>query len=131
MSASNYLENEILDHILGEGNKNYTAPTLYIALLTGITDGETGNVSEVAASFGYTRIGVDFADAVDGVSLNSNTPTFGPASGGNWGNVTHMGVYDALTAGNLLFYGALAVPKNITDGDTFQINPNALSISLS
>jgi len=131
MSASNYLENEVLDHILGEGAKDYTAPTLYIGLLTGITDGETGNVNEVPSTFGYQRMGVNFADAVSGVALNSSTVTFGPANGGNWGVITHMAVYDALSAGNVLFYGALAITKDVTDGDTFQINPNAVSISLN
>jgi 2-keto-4-pentenoate hydratase len=44
--------------------------------------------------------------------------------------VTHIGIYDALTGGNLLFHGALTVPKTVTTGDTMQINAGALTITM-
>ena len=131
MSASNFLENEVLDHILGEGNRNYSSPTMHVALLTGVTDGETNNVTEVSIGNGYGRKAVSFDTAVNGTATNTNTVLFDQATGGDWGTVSHAAIYDASTTGNLLFYGQLAVTKTITDGDTFQINNGALSISLT
>jgi len=56
MSFSNYLENEILDHIVGK--TSYTMPTAYIALCTSDpTDAGTGaSMNEVANSGAYARV---------------------------------------------------------------------------
>jgi hypothetical protein len=37
---------------------------------------------------------------------NDNAITF-PESGGAWGTVTHFGIFDASTSGNLLYHGEL------------------------
>ena len=130
-AATNYLENEVLDHILGEGARDFTSPaTLYIGLFTAVADGEAGSVTEVSGN-GYARTAVNFNAASGGSSTNNGAVTFPTASGGNWGTITHAGVYDASTAGNLLFYGALTVNKTVTDGDTFQIADTQLTISLA
>lgn len=130
-AATNYLENEVLDHILGEGARDFTSPaTLYIGLFTAVADGEAGSVTEVTGN-GYARTAVNFNVASGGSSTNNGAVTFPTASGGNWGTITHAGVYDASSSGNLLFYGALTVNKTVTDGDTFQIADTQLTISLA
>ena len=130
-AATNYLENEVLDHILGEGARDFTSPaTLYIGLFTAVADGEAGSVTEVSGN-GYARTAVNFNAASGGSSTNNGAVTFPTASGGNWGTITHAGVYDASSSGNLLFYGALTVNKTVTDGDTFQIADTQLTISLA
>ena len=130
-AATNYLENEVLDHILGEGNRNFASPsTLYIGLFTAVADGEAGTVTEVSGN-AYARTAVNFNVASGGSSTNDGAVTFPTASGGNWGTITHAGVYDASSGGNLLFYGALSVSKTVTDGDTFQIADEQLTISLA
>jgi len=58
------------------------------------------------------------------------TVTFGQASADYPADITHIGMYDASTAGNLLFYGALATTKTVTSGDVFQINSGSLTITL-
>ena len=130
-AATNYLENEVLDHILGEGARDFTSPaTLYIGLFTAVADGEAGSVTEVSGN-AYARTAVNFNVASGGSSTNDGAVTFPTASGGNWGTITHAGVYDASSSGNLLFYGALTVNKTVTDGDTFQIADTQLTISLA
>ena len=52
------------------------------------------------------------------------------ASGGDFGTITHIGIFDALTSGNLLAHGALTSSKVISDGDTFQINSGNLTITI-
>ena len=130
-AATNYLENEVLDHILGKGTRDYTSPAnLYVGLFTAVADGEAGTVTEVSG-FDYARTSVTFNASSNGSATNNGAVTFPTANGGNWGVVTHAGIYDAATGGNLLFYGALSVSKTVTDGDTFQIADTQLTISLA
>jgi hypothetical protein len=130
-AATDYLENEVLDHILGEGTRDFVSPpNLYIGLFTAVADGEAGTVTEVAGN-AYARTGANFSAAVSGSSANTGDITFPTATGGNWGVLTHAGIYDAATDGNLLFYGALTVTKTVTDGDTFQISDSQLTITLA
>lgn len=56
----------------------------------------------------------------NGTTSNNGTITFGSPTS-NWANglaaVGAYGVYDALTAGNLLFFAPLTVPKTVNSGD--------------
>ena len=150
-NASNYLENELLDHVLGEGGRNYTPATLYIALFADTGSGvatalESGtNDTASSANWGYYEINngsyarqaVNFNAASSGSANNDGAVTFPQATanydtaGGAGNTVTHVAIMDASTAGNVLFYGALSVSKIVTTGDTFQINDEALTVSLA
>lgn len=129
--ASNYLENKLTDHIFR--NTTFTAPTgLYISLHTADpTDAANGaEVSTSATAYARTLVtpnttnwaGTQSAGSttastgVGGVSSNNGTITF-PAPTGSWGVVTHFGVWDASTSGNLLVFGALGASKTINGGD--------------
>jgi len=126
-AASDYLENKVLDHALATAA--YTAPSaVYVGLFTtDPTDAGTG--TEVSGN-NYARKAASFASASGGSASTDATITFDPASGGNWGTITHIGIFDALTTGNLLFHGAVTTSKTIEDGDTFQITNGNLTISL-
>ena len=119
---SNYLENKLLDHVLK--NVTYTKPgTVYLALFTSNpTDTDSG--SEVS---GTTRQSISFGAASAGSISNSSRVSF---SSMPTATVTHIGVYDASTGGNLLFHGALSSSASVTSGDTFTIQANDLQISL-
>ena len=134
-SASDYLELEILDHVLGKGTRDFTSPAnLFISLHTSsptdtYTSGEiSGNAyARTAVTFNAASqpsTGLTFAD-------NSATVTFPTASGGNWGTISHIGIWDNSTSGNLLFHGALTANRTVNDGDTFQIQAGSLTISLT
>ena len=139
-SASNYLENKVLDHILGEGARNFTSPAnLYVALFTETGTGtlanlEAGVLSDEITTSGtaYSRQGVDFAAASGGSASSNITVTWNTATA-NWGTVTALAIMDSGTAGagNVLFYGNLSVAKQIDSGDTFQISSNNLTVSLA
>ena len=129
-AATNYLENEVLDHILGEGTRDFTSPaTLYIGLFTAVADGETGSVTEVSGG-SYARTAVDFNAASGGSATNNGDVTF-PTATADWGTVTHVGIYDASTAGNLLIYATLDTSKTVSNGDTFVIQDTNLTVSLA
>lgn len=132
-AASDYLENEVLDHVLGVAA--YTpAATLYIGLFTsagGLETNEAVNQTEIStSSTGYARQAVTFNAAASGSSDSAATVTF-PAATANWGTITHVAVMDAATGGNVLFHGAVTTSKTIETGDTFQISAGNLTISLA
>ena len=127
MAKSNYLENKVIDHFLGTSSTS--APSnVYMGLFTSNpTDAGSGTELTIGSN-GYTRQVITFNAASSGSATNSSAETF-TASGGNWGTITHFGIFDASSSGNLLAHGALAASKTISDGDTLQINASALTIT--
>lgn len=128
-AASDYLENKVLDHFLGTAST--TAPTnVYVALFTADpTDADSG--TEVTTSgTAYARQTATFSAASSGSTSNSADIEFSQATA-NYGTVTHFGIYDASTAGNLLFHGALTSSKVIETGDVFKIASGNLTITVA
>ena len=128
MSAmSNYLENALVNATLR--NTAYTSPTtVYVGLFT--TDPtDAGSGTEVSGG-SYARQSATFAAPSNGASSTSADVTF-PQATANWGTVTHFGVYDASTAGNLLYHGALTTSKTIETGDVFKISSGNLTVTLA
>ena len=118
MSAmSDYLENEILDHILGTGA--YTMPTtVYVGLSTG-SFGDDNSGTELTGN-GYARKSISFGAASSGAASNDAAVEFAAATG-SWGTVSHFGLFDAASSGNLLIHGALTASKVIATGDILKI----------
>jgi hypothetical protein len=126
MSAkSDYLENAILDHVLG--TSALSSPTVYISLYTS-DPGETDSGTEVAGN-GYARLTASFGAAASGSASGPTVATEFTAAGGAWGSITHFGIHDAVTSGNLLYYGALTAAKTIADGDTLRFAANSITIT--
>jgi hypothetical protein len=126
MSAmSDYLENEILDHILSVGS--YTMPTaVYVGLSTGsFNDDNSG--TELTGN-NYSRVAATFSAASSGTTSNSAAIEFAAATG-SWGSVSHFGIFDAASAGNLLIHGAFTVAKTIASGDILKIPTGDLDIT--
>ena len=127
MSFSNYLETEILDHVFA--GAAYTAPsTKYLALFTAVADGEAGSVTEVSGG-GYARQTVAFTTS--GNTTSNNAAVEFPTATANYGTVTHVGVYDASSSGNLMAYAALSSNKTIETGDVFRVPSGDLDITLN
>lgn len=128
MSAmSNYLENAIVNATLR--NTSYTSPAaVYVALFT--TDPtDAGSGTEVSGG-SYARQEATFGAPSNGASTTSADISF-PQATGSWGTVTHFGVYDASSTGNLLYHGALTASKTIETGDIFKIASGSLTITLA
>lgn len=124
---SDYLENALLDGTLRA--TTYTAPAnVYVGLHTSATlDNNTG--TEVSGN-GYTRMGATFSPPVAGSTSNSSTITF-PTATGTWNQVTHFGIYDTVSGGQLLYWGALTTAKTVDNGDVFTFPASNLSVTLS
>jgi hypothetical protein len=124
---SNYLENALINATLR--NTSYTSPsTVYVGLFTtDPTDAGTG--TEVTGG-SYARVAVTFGAPSNGVTTNSGAVEFAQATA-SWGTITHIGILDALTSGNLLYHTALDVSKAIDTGDIFKIAVGSLSVTLT
>ena len=124
---SNYLENALINVTLRA--TSYTAPTtVYVALYTSDpTDADTGTECSGTA---YARQAVTFGAPSNGVTTNSAAVEF-PQAGGSWGTITHIGIRDALTTGNLLYHTPLDASKTIATGDVFRIASGSLSVTLA
>ncbi|NMC61668.1 MAG: hypothetical protein GYA55_00725 [SAR324 cluster bacterium] len=130
-AATNYLENKILDHILG--NSAYSAPSkVYVGLATGVS--EAGVVTGEPSSGSYARVEVtnnatNFPNAVDGSKSNGTAITF-PEATGSWGTLTHVFISDASSGGNVLLYSELTVSKAVDTGDTVSFAIGSLTFNL-
>lgn len=124
---SNYLENAVINAVLR--NTSYTSPaTVYVGLFTSDpTDAGSGN--EVSGG-SYVRTSVTFGSPSNGVTTNSAAVEF-PQATADWGTVSHIGIHDASSSGNLLFHTALDTSKAIATGDIFKIASGNLSVTLA
>ena len=128
MSAiSNYLENALINVTLRA--TSYTAPTtVYVALFT--TDPTDAGSGTECSGTAYARQSATFGAPSNGASSTNADVQF-PQAGNSWGTVTHFGIYDALTTGNLLYHGALTTSKVIDTGDVFKIASGSLTVTLA
>ena len=123
---SNYLENKLLDHVLR--NTSYTSPTtVYVGLYTSNPD--EGNTGTEVSGGSYARQPLSVTTASGGIVTSSADVSF-PQATGSWGTISHIGLLDALTSGNLLMYTELTTSKVIESGDVLKIATGSLTASL-
>ena len=133
-SFSDFLENEILDHIFKVGA--YTPATnLFVALLnTTPDDADTGTTLSTAhevSGGSYARVTHNTWDvASGGATENTGAITFAEATA-DWGTVSHFAILDHASTGNMLAWGALTTPKAIGTGDTASFADGALDVTLT
>ena len=126
MSAmSDYLEEKLLNHVLR--NTAFTPPsTVYVGLSTG-SFGDDNSGTELSGN-GYARQSIAFDAASGGVSDNTSNVDF-PAATGSQGTITHFGLFDASSGGNLLIHGAFTAGKTVATGDILRIAAGELDIT--
>ena len=129
-SKSDYLEDVLLDEVLG--GADYTPPaTVYLALFTAAPS-DSGGGTEVSGG-GYTRVAVtnnstNWPAASGGSKSNGVDMTF-PQATADWGTVVAFAIFDASTAGNMLYWGDLTTSKTINDGDTAKFAAGDITIT--
>lgn len=130
-----YLETAFLNEVFK--NTNFVPLAgVYVGLFTTspTNDLQSGSNGSTEVSGGaYARQSVVAASwnaptGTPSAVTNSAIITFPTASAG-WGTVTGFGIFDALTTGNLLYYGTLTASKTVATGDVLQFNASAISIS--
>jgi len=124
---SNYLENALINATLR--NTSYTSPTtVYVALHTADPQDDASGAEVSGGS--YARTSVTFGAPSDGASSNSADVTF-PTATASWGTVTHIGIWNAASGGQLLYHTPLDSSKTIDTGDIFKITATNLTVTLA
>lgn len=124
MPKTNYLEGEIIKHVFRTGS--FTKPSaLYIALF-GEDPTDAGTQTSEVSGGSYARVQRNPSDAnwaaiVSGSGQTSNLAAAAfPAPTADWNGgepIPYFGIMDAASGGNMLYYGALSIPKTVNNGD--------------
>jgi hypothetical protein len=126
---SDYLEAALLNATLNN-TAFTTVATPYISLHTADpTDAGTG--TEVSGG-SYARTSASFATAsgTSGSVATDADVTF-PTATASWGTVTHIGIWNASSSGDLLYHTPLDASKTIDSGDIFKITSGNLTVTLA
>ncbi len=122
MSISNFGENAILDAIFN--NSALQEASRFVKLHIG-DPGEAGTANAAGET---TRKSVTGAAAASGTFTSVNDLTWTSVSTSE--TLSHISIWDDLTAGNCYWTGALSVAKAVVAGDTFTIATGSLTVSV-
>ena len=125
MSFSNTFETTVLTWVFTTGSA--TRPTAWHIALYTAAPSDTGGGTEVSGG-GYGRKAVTFV--VSGNTASNNAAIEWDVATDNYGTVSHVGVFDASSGGNLIAYAALTTSKTISTGDVFRLPSGDLDITL-
>jgi hypothetical protein len=127
-ALSDYAEKLLLDWLMTPAT--VTRPTSWRIALFTAPPSDAGGGTEVSGG-GYARQTATFAPATapDGTTTNTTLITFTATA--DLGTITHIGIFDAATAGNLLWHGALSTARTITAGDRLEFAPGAITLTLA
>lgn len=115
---------KLLDHTFG--GPSYTpAATIYVGLGTALT-GET--LTEWVES-SYARQDTAFDAASGGVTQNTALETFSASVADGSATLTHYGVWDDVSAGNLLVVGGLSTSRNVAISDAVTAAIGAMTVT--
>lgn len=137
---SDYTESNIIETTLRGAAFPVPAAT-YLALFTSDpTDANvTANEVGIAAWPAYLRkdcadggaISSGWTAPSNGVSTNAKAITFAANNGAGNVTVTHMGIYDAASGGNLLYHAPLVASKTLLPGDVISFGIGALTVTIA
>lgn len=121
---STYAKNLIVNGVF-RGQAVTLPSNIYVGLYTAAPT-DAGGGTEVSGN-AYARQAVTYGAPTDGVAENTEI-TF-PTPTGSWGTVTHFGLFDAASGGNLLAWDALSASRAVATDDTVTIAANALTLT--
>jgi hypothetical protein len=134
---SNVLANYLLDRAFR--NQAYAAPDTYVGLCTAtIADDDTGSTVTEPGVGSYARKQVNpstggapkWVLAAAGLVDNADLIEMVTATA-SWGSCVSIGIFSALTAGDLLFYDNDMADQTVGDGDTAKWPIGDLDITMS
>jgi hypothetical protein len=129
-NISTYLSDALLQH--GYGKTSYTFPTTYLGLYTTAPTMPAGTGGTEVSGGSYARVALAslWGSAASESMTNSSIITFTTATA-SWGTVVAVGIFDALTGGNLLCAGTLTTSQVVASGNTFSVPVSNLTATLS
>jgi len=125
MSFADYWEGKILDHLFDISA--YAVPTVYVGLSTANPLDDASGLAE--PSDGYARVACAAWTRVAGLVDNDAAVEF-PEATGDWGTITHVALFDAITAGNMLVAFALDSGVSVSTGESCCFPAGDLDVTL-
>jgi len=126
MSFADFWEQEVLDHLFDIGA--YSAPTIYVGLSTADPLDDASGLAEPSGN-GYARVACA-AWSRSGSEVDNDSAIEFPEASGSWGTVTHVGLFDALSGGNLMVSFALDSSQAVASGKTARFPAGDLNVTL-
>lgn len=131
-NLTDYAEKKLNDHILGIAS--YTKPTAAYASLHTASPTDTGSHANELTATGYSRASItasmNATGATSGLADNATAVEIGPVTA-DAGTVTHAGIEDASTVGNMLLWVQNTASRTLLNGDSFRWAANQLSVTFA
>ena len=133
MAITYYSSNRLLDKNFG--GTAYSEPATYYFGLstttiqidgTGATEPSSGSYARVALTNNKTNWGT----ASNASLTNSTAVTFAESSA-SWGTITYVGMWDALTSGNLWWFDVLTPARAVATTTTVLFAIGSITVSMS
>lgn len=118
-SKADYFELEILKWATDRTNDLGTAATPYIGLYTVAPTDAGGGTEVTGGSYARQNSSGKWTAPASGATETNAEVAF-PQATADWGTVVAFGIFDAVTSGNLLYWGDLTDSKAVNNGDTFK-----------
>lgn len=128
-ALTDFAENKLIDAVF-RGQSLGAPATFYVALFTTAcsdsaagTEVSGGSYARVAVTSslanwaGTQSAGSTTASSGTGGQTSNNAAITFPSPTANWGSVTHFGLYDASSGGNLWICQSLTTAKTVNNGD--------------
>lgn len=145
MSFTNFAARRVLNSFLGGASPstpNFGALTgrpthIGAALDTGTPTEAGANFNEPPGADNYARVALTVpggftvaTDADPSLIENTSAITFAAATNNNWGTITHVGLFDASSGGNLLYLLQLDTPRVINVSEALSFAAGELELTL-
>lgn len=126
MSFSNTFETHVLQYVFTADS--VTRPTAWYVGLFTADPTDTGSGATEITGNNYSRVSATFS--VSGATATTTAAVEFAAATGSWGTISHIGIFDASSGGNLIAHSALSASKAIGTGDVFRIPTGDLDVTL-
>lgn len=126
MSFSNTFETHVLQYVFTAGS--VTRPTAWYVGLFTADPTDTGSGATEITGNNYSRVSATFT--VSGNAATTSAAVEFSAATGSWGTISHIGIFDAASGGNLIAHSSLTASKAIASGDVFRIPTGDIDITL-
>lgn len=132
MALTTYMANVIINKIFR--NQTYSPPaTVYLGLFTADPNDAYTAASPTGTEVsggGYARTAIALDAAASRATANTDVESF-TASGGNYGTVVAIGLFEASSGGEMMWWDGMEVDKTINDGDTLEFAAGAIDLAFS
>jgi hypothetical protein len=131
MNVSNFLASALLNQVFR--NTAYTRPaTVYLTLYTSNPTGADTGVEVTGGAYARQAVTFGAPSLVGGIETIAPIADISfPVATADWGVITHAGIRDALTGGNLLYYGPLDAARTILTSDRLVVQQSSCTLTLN